>query len=1020
MIDKKTQIIAPRHSVSRRAAYGMCTLIIVWIQAVVAVAQPFASACKPLTPVRHQQEPSPGASVLSGGLHKDGAHAEQPYMLQVREFTLSNGLTVWINEDHTQPKAYGAVVVKAGARDCPDTGIAHYFEHILFKGTDNIGTVDYAGERQWLDSIAACYDRLAQTADENLRREIQKDINRLSVEAARYAIPNEFNNLISRYGGTWLNAYTSLDETVFYNTFSPQYIAQWAELNSERLIHPVFRLFQGELETVYEEKNMYSDNIIMPAVEAVQRRVFAGTPYEYPIIGSTESLKNPRLSEMQAFFDRYYVAGNMGLMLCGDICGDTLLPLLERTFGRLRRGDAPQRTQVVQRPFGSSDRLDIKIPVPIIKMQGLLFRAPKPTHPDYVPLEMAMSLLSNDSGTGLLDSLEDAHKVMGVMAGMVGLSGDDDLMGYGYIPRLPFGSKKKAARLCREQVDRLAAGDFDDATLEALKVEAQRKAEEELEDMDMRSSMMVNAFSRGRRWADVISRPQRVQAVTRADIERVARQYLGGGRLLITKRFGHYAKDKVSQPGYTPVTPANTGARSEYAKRLEQMPVTAVAPRFIDFGNDVRTIPLRPLVNLYTVDNPVNDLFSLELVYHRGTLADNRLGAVAAYIGNLGTDSLTYRQFGSALQRLGSEITMDANKTNFIITVKGFDSAFAETMRLLGSLLTAVKADDRKFDELVMGEKIAERAFFRENTSIAGALLERVAYGDGSTYLNRLTADGLKRMNGRELVDVFHDLQHTELSIVYSGTLPDADVESGVRRWLPVGIVSRPHTDTHRPLLSYDAPTVYVFNNPSARQTVIGTYQQLAPQPSAAARARLNLWGGYFGGGMSSLMFQDIREFRSLAYYAYGDADLPSFIRHPDAPVAFRTAMSTQADKAMQALGVLDTLFTAMPMRENNVSAVKLAMTHSVNNNRPAFRDMGRRVAMLRSEGYTGDPARASLAALEPLGAADITAFYREYVQPAKRVTVIVGDLGKLDMTALSRYGKVVEVKKADVYRTGK
>ncbi|MDO4310125.1 MAG: insulinase family protein [Prevotella sp.] len=205
---------------------------------------------------------------LNGQMTIDTA-ASLPYIFQVKELTLSNGLTVWINEDHTQPKVYGAVVVKAGARDCPNTGIAHYFEHILFKGTDKIGTVDYAGERPWLDSIEACYDRLAQTIDENSRRAIQKDINRLSVKAALYAIPNEFNNLISRYGGTGLNAYTSLDETVFYNTFSPQYIAQWAELNSERMLHPVFRLFQGELETVYEEKNMHSDNMLMQALEAV-------------------------------------------------------------------------------------------------------------------------------------------------------------------------------------------------------------------------------------------------------------------------------------------------------------------------------------------------------------------------------------------------------------------------------------------------------------------------------------------------------------------------------------------------------------------------------------------------------------------------------------------------------------------------------------------------------------------------------------------------------------------------------
>lgn len=1011
MIDKKSLSIIFLHPISRNIVCNVCVLLMFFIHIVAAIAMPAAISC-----------PQANSSDIFATLDKQtiDTMAENSDIFQVKELTLSNGLTVWINEDHTQPKAYGAVVVKAGARDCPNTGIAHYFEHILFKGTDKIGTVDYAGERPWLDSIAACYDRLAQTVDENSRRVIQKDINRLSVKAAQYAIPNEFNNLISRYGGTGLNAYTSLDETVFYNTFIPQYIAQWAELNSERMLHPVFRLFQGELETVYEEKNMHSDNMFMQALEAVQRRVFAGTPYEYPVIGSTESLKNPRLSEMQDFFDRYYVAGNMGLILCGDISSDTIVPLLERTFGRLRRGDAPRHTPITQRPLGVSDRLDIKVPIPVIKAQGYLFRAPKPTHPDYVPLELAMSLLSNDSGTGLLDSLEHAHKVMGVMAGVVGLTGDDDLVGYGYVPRLPFGSKRKADRMTRRQIERLVSGDFDDATLEALKIEELRKTKEALEDMSMRSSMMVNAFSRNRQWTDVLNRPRQVQAVTHADIQRVAERYLCGGSLQVTKRFGSYAKDKVCQPGYTPVAPANTGVHSEYAKQLEQMPVTAAKPRFVDFSNDVHTIALRPLVKLYTVDNPVNDIFTLELIYHRGTIADSRLEAVASYISNLGTDSLSPHQFGCALQRLGSEISVAADKSTFTITVKGFDRYLGETMQLLSTFCSTIKADDDKFDELVTSERIFERTFFRDNTAIAGALFERVAYGEKSTFMNRTTSDMLKQMNGRQLVDIFRDLQHSELSIVYSGTLSADCVENNVSRWLPIDIVSRPNTDSHRTLLSYDEPVVYIFDNPSARQTIIGTYQQLPAQPSLETRARLNLWGRYFGCGMSSLMFQDIREFRSLAYYAYGEIGCPSLIRHPDVPIAYQTVMGTQSDKAMQALGILDTLFTSMPMRENNVIAIKETMRHSVNNNRPTFRTIGRHVAELRSVGYDDDPARASMAALEPLGPADVLAFYDAFVRPAKRVTIVVGDIKKLDLSVLGRYGRVVELKKKDVFRTGR
>ena len=252
--------------------------------------------------------------------------------LKVKTFVLSNGMEVWINEDHSLPKAFGAVVVKAGARDCPGTGIAHYFEHIMFKGTEKIGTLDYSAEKPYLDSIAVLYDLLSEAPDAE-RGAIQKEINRLNIAASQFAVPNEFNNLITECGGSNLNAYTSNDVTVYHNEFVSAYFEQWAELNSERLIDPVFRLFQSELETVYEEKNRAESNEMSAFSLALQSEGYKGTPYAFPIIGTTENLKTPRLSQMAEFFEKYYVAGNMGLMLTGDIYPEKALPILEKTFG---------------------------------------------------------------------------------------------------------------------------------------------------------------------------------------------------------------------------------------------------------------------------------------------------------------------------------------------------------------------------------------------------------------------------------------------------------------------------------------------------------------------------------------------------------------------------------------------------------------------------------------------------------------------------------------------------------------
>jgi predicted Zn-dependent peptidase len=376
--------------------------------------------------------------------------------LEVKEFKLRNGMTVWVNEDHSQPKVFGAVVVKAGAKDCPNTGIAHYFEHIMFKGTDRMGTIDYASEKPWLDSISAQYDLLSQTKDDAERTRIQQHINQLSLKAADFVIPNEFSRLVANYGGSGLNAGTGYDMTFYHNVFMPQFIEQWCWLNSERLITPVFRGFQGELENVYEEKNRAADGM-GDVQEKVLGAIFKTQPYAYPILGSTENLKNPQLSEMTAFFKKYYVASNMGLILCGDIKPDSsLTTMLEETFGRVQTGPAPERGYSPMPDIQQGERHEIKLPIPLISAEAMIFKGATDFEPDAGALELANRLLSNRKA-GLLDSLMNEHKLMLALAINVGF---DDAAGSAVliIPKL-LGKMKKAEMRVMEQIQTVMDGE---------------------------------------------------------------------------------------------------------------------------------------------------------------------------------------------------------------------------------------------------------------------------------------------------------------------------------------------------------------------------------------------------------------------------------------------------------------------------------------------------------------------------------------------------------------------------------
>ena len=943
--------------------------------------------------------------------------------LEVKEIKLSNGLTVWLNEDHSQPKVYGALVVKAGAKDCPNTGIAHYLEHILFKGTQRIGTINYDEEKVWLDSISMKYNELSQTKDEQQRLAIQRDISRLSQRAADYAIPNEFDRLISRYGGSALNASTSWDRTEYHNTFSPQFIEQWCELNSERMLNPVFRLFQGELETVYEEKNRSADNLATAAVERVMAAAFKGHPYQYPIIGSTENLKNPRLSDMEDFFRQYYVADNMGLILSGDFNAADIRPLLERTFGRLPSGKRMvdggkwKGDSEKLKPF-NGETLNLKINIPIIKAVGLLFRGPLNTEADYRPLQLAMRLLSNDNETGMLDSLRTAHKVMFALSENFSLK-EAGAVGLLVIPKIPFGSKKKAERLCWQQIERVKAGDFSEEKLTELKQVMLRDIEDELETISNRAELMSEVFAEGRTWTDYLKQVEAIKAITKADVVAAANRYLLADHYLRgVKRFGSYPKDKVSQPNYKPVVPKHTREESAYAKELAQKPVAERSPKLIDLQHDAEMTSLNDHTTLYRVENTVNDLFSLSLKWQKGKRDEPRLMLVEPYLTELGTDSLTKHQLGEAWQQLGTTLETKLSDNYMMLTIKGFERNLEPSLRLLSHLLTSLKADKDATDELIDEYKMEHKQLDRSNTSIFQMVVEKITKGSRSSYLRHPSVAEAKKVKGEELLQLFNDVQQYDCSVLYSGTRSSQEIAALCKSILhPLSTIHLPPSDNAIPLKEYTAPIVYVYDMSDSRQTLIGTYCNVKRSLTDKEEAQLRLWSQYMGGGMSSLLFQEIREFRAMAYSTGAQDITPNRARHRDYPSGFMAYLGTQGDKAMQALAVLDSLMTQMPIREQNVAAAKQEILNNINNNYPSFRHLGDYVSTYRMNGYQEDP-RTSVSRLVPtLTTDDMVAFYRQNILQQPRIYFIIGNKKQLDMQQLSKYGRVVMLKKKDIMR---
>ena len=213
----------------------------------------------------------------------------------------------------------------------------------MFKGTDKIGALDWATEKPIYDKIIAKYDEMADEADPVKKEAIAKEINELTIEAGKVSVSNEFMNLIESMGGKRLNAGTSFDVTYYHNSFPPYQINKWLEIYSQRLINPVFRTFQTELESVYEEYNMYKDNPGSVQQEFISSVAYEGHPYARPIIGLPEHLKNPRLSKLIEYYNEWYTPENMVLILVGNVNAKQISGRINATFGRLPAKATPER-----------------------------------------------------------------------------------------------------------------------------------------------------------------------------------------------------------------------------------------------------------------------------------------------------------------------------------------------------------------------------------------------------------------------------------------------------------------------------------------------------------------------------------------------------------------------------------------------------------------------------------------------------------------------------------------------------
>lgn len=933
--------------------------------------------------------------------------------IQVKHYTLKNGLQVYLSENHDQPKIFGMVAVKAGGKHDPAdaTGIAHYLEHMLFKGTDVLGTTNFKEEKIYLDSISQLYDELGKTTDTKLRQDIQKEINRISVIAAKYAIPNEMDRMLSEIGGNDINAFTTEEHTAYFNSFPSHEIEKWLDIYAHRFENPVFRLFQSELETVYEEKNRSNDNTFGMVFEEFMKNFYKKHPYgQQTILGTTEHLKNPSLKKMYEYYNTYYVANNMALFLSGDFNADEVIQYIEARFSNWRNAPIPSYPTYEEVPFKGKEKVSVKMTP--VKAAILGFRTVPHNHKDNAPLEIMSNLLSNPEQSGFIDKLTADGKLL--MAYVLPLIyNDHGGLIIAIVPKIIGQSINKAEALVWNEINKIKRGEFDESQLEAAKINMLKSQKTIWESNEKRVMSMLESFSQHISWGEYLQNLAAINDVKKEDVMRVANTYLGDNYLAFVSKMGFPKKEKLPKPGFIPVIPDKESFSEFYQKWKNKEYESQKRERKIQDYN-IAVTSVKGRVTLKHTQNPFNNIFTTTIRYGIGYYDIPELKYAAQYLNMIGSNKMSNDELRKRMYTLGCSYSFSCTENEFIIYLEGLENNLEEALMLINQLIQQPKSEKLKDKKLVENIFAEHKIMSREPNYVSQGLQEYVLYGEKSIFLNTLDKKQIKALNGERLLAKAKEAFKYEVTIHYIGQRSVFDVKEVFAENVKFenNLLERKGTIV-RDRIKYNNNQIFLVNKKEATQSQInfnieGYILDLTKVPT------IDAFNQYFGNDMSSLVFQEIREFRSLAYSAYG--------RYNIAPLKgknnfFNAYIGCQADKTEDALDAMMNLILSMPEKPERMDGIKSALILSAQTTQPSFRNIISNVEQWYDKGYTENPLKTKVPAYKNLEFKDLVSFYKDNIKEKPVIITIVSDKKKLNLKTLEKFGKIQEIKEKDLFK---
>lgn len=914
------------------------------------------------------------------------------------EYKLDNGLTVMLWEDHDQPDVTGYVVVRAGAVDEPAeyTGLAHYLEHMLFKGTQRIGALDWEAEKPIYDSIIALYDQYSEATDPKVREQLATQINECSMRAAKISSTEDFFFLLDLIGAEGVNAYTSYDLTAYHNSFPAAEMYRWLTIFSDRLIDPVFRTFQAELENVFEEYNMYANEPSSQVQNQLFADIYKGSPYEREVIGLPEHLKNPRLSKLIEFYNTWYVANNMALIIVGDFDTETTKPMIAETFGRLQAKELPARPSYPEVQLTGKKHYNLGYN----PMVTWIYPGVKEGDPDQDVLDFVCALLYNGQ-TGLLDKINTKGDVQ--FAGVFNDARRNtgrliiEAVPYYDANQQMFESDKATEAIIMREVDKIKSGNIPDELIANVKRLYAQSEKMTNENPSYKMNALVDAFTYGKPTDDIFTANDKIQALTKDEIVRVAKKYFNADHMTIS--FDEDTKTQkaktLPKPNIKPLDPVKD-AKTVYADEFKKLPKGELKQTFNDF-NDVKVSTLAENITLHYTPNTKNDIFSLSLRYGVGAHEMPLLPYATQLMENagiMGSPATEGKDFDQQIAELGGSVSYGCNDSYFTISISGEDENFTKIMNLVSRQLLMPYLEQKQLDA-VKGSEFFSRYSRQKRTAVQkSALLQYALYGKKSAYLDEVPFIDIWNMDGVKVQQLVASARTYALDIFYCGTLPEEKM-----------VADLPLTEGMRPSKSpfiqdrqtYDKPTVLFLPNSNVQQADLYFYINGRPYDIASDVAS-DAFNQYMSGGFTGVIMNEIRVKRSMAYTAYGVDATPSL---PGKDCYFYGYVGTQSDKVVDAINVYMDILADMPKDSTNIASLKAALKQAAQTAKPSMRSKAATYEYWQRLGYTDDPSKVNAEAIDAITFNDIEKFYEDNIKGKPVTIILMGDPKKIDLKAI-------------------